>query len=505
MVDPGFYPVVQFSGYTDPLNLDEFPRKTGIMQEEASMDPTTLGVIVGNRGFFPDHLCRSGREQILRVFEEEGITPVILGPEDSTFGSVETLDEARKCAELFKTHRECIDGVLVALPNFGDERGVVNSLRMSGLDVPVLVQASPDDPGLMTIADRRDSFCGKMSVCNNLTQYGIPFSLTSLHTVDPESGSFRRDLRQFVATCRVVRGLHDIRIGVVGARPAAFNTVRFSEKILENARISIETLDLSEVFGGVDALGDNDPDVANFRQEIEGYVDTKGIPPEAITKMAKFGLVVRRWTEEQGLVATAMQCWTSMEEFFGVVPCTVMSMMSNSLLPSACETDVGGAIAMLAMQLASGQPSALVDWNNNYGDDPEKAVIFHCSNLPKEVFGPSAHMDYQPIIAGTVGKENTYGTVFGRIQPGPFTFCRVTTDDLRGTISTYVGEGELTDDPLQTFGGFGVVRIPHLQLLLQYICMGGFEHHVAVNRSEVAGAVGEAFGTYLGWEVYHHG
>lgn len=468
------------------------------------MDTTILGVIIGNRGFFPDHLCQSGREQILRVLEEEKITPVVLGPEDSTFGSVETLEDARKCAELFKAHRDCIDGVLVTLPNFGDERGVANTLRMSGLDVPVLVHAFPDDPNRMTITDRRDSFCGKISVCNNLIQYGIPFTLTSSHTVDPDSESFRRDLRQFVATCRVVRGLRGIRIGVIGARPAAFNTVRFSEKMLESAGISIETLDLSEVFGRVRALSDDDPDVAAFQQEIGVYIGTKGIPPEAITKMAKFGLVIRRWVEDNGLVATAIQCWTAMEEFLGVVPCTIMSIMSNNLLPSACETDVGGVIAMLAMQLASCQPSALVDWNNNYGDDPDKAVIFHCSNLPKDMFAVSPQMDYQAIIAGTVGKENTYGTVVGRIQPGPFTFCRVSTDDLRGTIMAYVGEGELTDDPLETFGGYGVVRIPGLQALLQYICMSGFEHHVAINRSRVAGAIAEAFSTYLGWEVYHH-
>ena len=469
------------------------------------MAATTLGIIIGNRGFFPDHLCGSAREQILRVLQEEGITPVVLGPEDSVYGTVETLEEARKCAELFKAHAECIDGVLVTLPNFGDERGVANSLRLSGLDVPVLVQAYPDDLSRMTIADRRDGFCGKMSVCNNLNQYGIPFSLTSLHTVDPDSESFRRDLRQFAATCRVVRGLHNIRIGVVGARPANFNTVRFSEKILENAGISIEPIDLSEVYGQVSALDDDDPHVATVRQEVNAYISTEGVPPEAITKMAKFGLVIRRWVEEQELVATAMQCWTSMEEYFGVVPCTIMSMMSNGLLPSACETDVGAAIGMLAMQLASGRPSATVDWNNNYGDDPEKAVIFHCSNLPVDVFTGSPHMDYQAIIAGSVGQENTYGTVCGRIQPGPFTFCRVTTDDMRGAITSYVGEGELTDDPLETFGGYGVVRIPHLQMLLQYACMTGSEHHVAINRSQVAGAVAEAFSTYLGWEVYQHG
>ena len=467
------------------------------------MQKTTLGVIIGNRGFFPDHLCESGRAEVLRVLEEEGITAVILSPEDTKFGSVETLQDAEKCAALFKQHRDEIDGVLVTLPNFGDERGVANALRMSALDVPVLVHAFPDKLGKMTLADRRDSFCGKMSVCNNLVQYGIPFSLTRLHTVAPDSEDFRRDLRQFAGTCRVVRGLRGARIGALGARPAAFITVRYSEKLLEEAGISVEVLDLSEVFGRANRLADDDKEVRSKLDEIRAYVPTKGIPPEALTKMAKFALVVQRWMDEYQLVATAVQCWTSMEEFFGVVPCTVMSMMSNALMPSACETDITGAVGMYAMTLASGRPSALVDWNNNYGDDPDMGVIFHCSNLPKAFFA-EAQMDYQAIIAGTVGKENTYGTVVGRLKSSPFTYCRVSTDDSWGVIRVYLGEGEVTNDPLETFGGYGVVRIPDLQGLLHHICENGFEHHVAINLSQTASAVREALGKYMGWDVYCH-
>ncbi len=464
---------------------------------------TTLGVIVGNRGFFPKHLCVSGREEVLRVLAEEGINAVALGPEDTPYGSVESLSDAQKCADLFKRHRDEIDGVLVTLPNFGDERAVANTLRFAGLDVPVLVHAFPDEAGKMSIADRRDSFCGKMSVCNNLTQYGIPYSLTSLHTESPSSEAFRRDLQRFAATCRVVRGLKGARIGILGARPAAFNTVRFSEKLLESSGISVETLDLFEAFGRVGRLDDADPRVKAKRDEIAAYVPTEGIPPEALVKMAKLGVVIDDWMASNALVGVAVQCWTAMEEFFGVVPCTVMSMLSNRLLPAACETDAGGLIAMYALQLASGRPSALVDWNNNYGDDPDKCVLFHCSNWPKD-FLADARMDYQAIIAGTVGRENTYGTVVGRARPAPFTYCRVATDDQWGEISSYVGQGELTDDPISTFGGVAVARIPDLQGLLRYICEMGFEHHVAVNPSLVGAAVADAFGTYLGWEVYHH-
>ncbi len=475
------------------------------------MDTVTLGVIVGNRGFFPSHLCETGRETVLNVLEKEGIKAIKLSPEDTAYGSVESLSDARKCAELFKRYREEIDGVLVTLPNFGDERAIANTLRWANLGVPVLIQAFPDDIQDMSINNRRDSFCGKMSACNNLKQYGIKYSLTSLHTVDPESENFREDLRSFASICRVVGGLKNVRFGMLGARPTAFNTVRFSEKLLENAGISVETLDLSEVYGRIDQLADRNPTVIDKLTQIKDYIPTKGIPEESLLKMAKLGVVVDAWMTDNELSASAFQCWTSLEEYFGIVPCTIMSMMSNKLMPAACETDIAGVVAMYAMALASQKPSAIVDWNNNYGDDPDKAVIFHCSNLPRDIFIDETIspedipvMDYQEIIAGTVGKENTYGTLVGRVRSSPFTYCRVSTDDLNGKIIAYVGQGELTDDPLNTFGGVGVVQVPHLQKLLHHICENGYEHHVAINLSQTSAVVQEALTKYMGWEVYHH-
>lgn len=476
------------------------------------MKPVTLGIIIGNRGFFPDHLCITGRETILKVLKEEGIEAILLDKDlTKAAGSVATNTDAQMCADLFKQNREKIDGVLITLPNFGEERPIANTLRWANLDVPVLVHAFPDTMSRMTIADRRDSFCGKMSTCNNLLQYGIKYSLTSLHTVDPESESFRKDLRKFAATCRVVKGLRGARIGAIGARPAAFNTVRYSEKLLERTGISVDTLDLSELFGRAARLKADDPKLKAKLETVSAYVPAGGVPGESLTRMAKLGVVIDNWMEENMLVASAIQCWTAMQEFYGVVPCTLMSMMSNSMVPSACETDIAGVVGMYAMTLATGKPSAIVDWNNNYADDPDKGIIFHCSNLPKDLFieesisvEDAPKMDYQAIIAGTVGKDSTYGTVVGRLKAAPFTYCRVSTDDLNGQMLAYLGEGELTDDPVSTFGGYGVVNIPRFQDLLAFICENGFEHHVAVNPARVAAALDEALSKYMGWTTYYH-
>jgi len=304
--------------------------------------------------------------------------------------------------------------------------------------------------------------------------------------------------------CRITNGLRNLRVGSIGARPAAFNTVRYSEKLLEAQGISVETVDLSEILGRIARLKDTQPSVEAKLGEIRKYVSTSGVPESALIKMAKLGAVIDGWMKSTDVKVSAVQCWTAMEEYFGVVPCTIMSMMSDNLIPSACEVDVCGTLSMHALALASETPSALLDWNNNYGDDPNKAVCFHCSNLPKHFF-QDVRMDFQEIIAGTVGKENTFGTMVGRVKSGPMSFARFSTDDTAGAMRGYVGDGAFTNDPLNTFGGAGVVEIPRLQNLLHYICENGFEHHVAANFSTVAGAVHEAAVRYLGWQMHWHG
>ena len=468
------------------------------------MSRATLAVIIGNRDFFPDRLIAESRHDILSLFRELEIEPVILDEQATKLGAVETWAHSKACAEIFRAAAGRIEGVLVTLPNFGDERGVADTLKLAGLNVPVLVQAYPDEPAQFTVERRRDAFCGKVSVCNNLRQYGIPFSLTARHTVHPLSDSFRADLLRFTSVCRVVNGLRKARLGAVGARPGAFNTTRYSEKLLQAAGITVATLDLSEVLGNAERLSEDDARVREKLEDIRGYADARAVPPHSLVRMARLGVVLSQWMQANDLHATALQCWTSIQQNYGVNPCTIMSMMSDRLMPSACEVDITGVVAMYALQLASGKPSALVDWNNNYGDDPDKCVFFHCGNWAK-AFLPDIVIRPAEILGTTLGIENTWGAVAGRSPAGPVTFARVSTDDREGKIRTYVGEGEFTDDPLATFGSRAVVHVPRLQWLMQYICRNGFEHHAAMSASHTAAAVAEAFGIYLGWDVYHHG
>lgn len=464
---------------------------------------TTLGVIIGNRDFFPDKLVAEARTEIVALFEKLNITPILLTDTDTKLGGVETFKEAQRCADLFKKHAADIQGILVVLPNFGDEKGVAETIKLANLNVPVLVQGYPDDLNKMDVVNRRDAWCGKISVCNNLYQFGIKYSLTTKHVVSPSDESFIADLKNFIAVCRVVKGMRNVRIGAVGARPGAFNTVRYSEKILQRNGISVTTVDLSEILGNANKLTADHARVKEKLEGIKAYTPTGKTPNDKLVQIAKLDVVLADFMAENALDATAIQCWTSLQQNYGCNVCTNMSMMSENMLPSACEVDVTGTLSMYAMQLASGTPSALVDWNNNYADDDSKCVLFHCGNWAKS-FLPDIQISTAPILGTSVGVENTYGALDGRTPASPLTYGRISTDDSQGIIKAYVGEGELTNDALNTFGNRAVAQINNLQGLMQYVCRNGFEHHVVMNASKTAGILKEAFDNYLGWQVYSH-
>jgi L-fucose isomerase-like protein len=466
------------------------------------MGKLTIGLIIGNRSFFPDHLCKEAREKLLK-FLSKRFEIITLGENETKFGSVENYKDAKKCAELFSKNKDKIDGIIVSLPNFGDEKAISDSIKLSGLSVPVLIHAFPDDINKMDVKNRRDSFCGKISVCNVLYQYGIKFTLTENHTEDIESEEFKNDIENFEKICRIVKGLKNLKLGAIGTRPDAFKTVRYSEKILERNGISVDVIDLSEILARISKIKDNDKKVKEEIEKFRNYTDTKGVPENSLIKFSKLKIVLEEWIRENDIKGIGFQCWTSIEENFGIVPCAVLSYLSDSLVPSACEVDITGVLSMYILQLASNLPSAIVDLNNNYKDERDKVVLFHCSNFPVSILNKSK-ISYQEIIAGSVGKENAYGSVCGIIKKSDFTYLRLSTDDNFGVIKGYTGEGEITDDKIETFGGIGVAKIKDLQKLLNFICENGFEHHTVINLSKISEPVYEALTKYKNWPIYYH-
>lgn len=465
----------------------------------------TFGLIVGTRGFFNSALAVEGRKSLIAQVEKPGFDHVILPMDATPTGAIETLDDARKCARLFNEKRDEIDGIIVSLPNFGDELGIVNALQGAKLDVPVMVQACDDDNDKVSISERRDAFCGKLSVCNNLYQYNIPFTDTTTHTCKIESEIFEKDIIKFAKICRVVKGLTNARVGAIGARPAAFQTMRASEKILQATGITVVPVDMSEILGAANKIGNDDPALKAKLDEIYGYGPiAPTVANENVVKQAKFGIASEAWINENDIDAAAFQCWTSIQENYGCATCLTMSMLSESLLPSACEVDITGAISMYALSLASGNPAALLDWNNNYGEERNKCSGVHCSNFPKSFINDVIEIESLDVLGASLGKEKCFGAVKGKVAAGPFTYFRMSTDDTRGKIKTYLGEGVFTNDPYNMDGGIAICEVDNLQGLMKYLCKNGFEHHVAMGRDHVAGILDEAITDYLDWDLYRH-
>jgi len=465
----------------------------------------SLGLIIASREFFNGTLALDARRDVIAQLDKLGIGYHILPVDATNNGTVETKEDVRKYVQLFDEHRHDIDGFVVLLPNFGDEIAVIETIQRSKLNVPVLVQASNDDLDKVDLRGRRDSFCGKLSVCNNLYQYGIDFTDTTTHTSDIASDEFAADLDRFARVCRTVKGLKNARIGSIGARTGAFQTVRFSEKILQASGVTVVTVDLSEILGAAQAINSDAPEVKAQLEKIASYGRIPAhIKQENIVKQAKLSLAVNRWIEENECDASAIQCWTSVQDNYGCATCLSMSMLSERLMPSACEVDVAGAISMYALALASGAPPALLDWNNNYGREPNKCVGTHCGNFPKSFLGVEPEISNLDVLGTTIGPEKCFGAVKGKVAPGPMTYFRISTDDRLGKVKGYVGQGAFTADPFAMDGGIAVIDLPRMRDLFTHLCRQGFEHHVAMVRGSHADVVDEAVSRYLKWDVYHH-
>lgn len=465
-----------------------------------------FGVIIGTRAYFNSDLAKDVRKQLLKTITDEGYDYIIL-PEDATptgSSSIETREDGLKCAALFRENRDRIDGIIVSLPNFGFEIGIINAISVAELNVPVLVQACDDENDKVDLDSRRDAFCGKISVCNNLYQYGIPFTDTTLHTYSVFSDLLAKDINKFAAICRVVNGLRHARIGAIGARPAGFQTVRASEKILQATGITVIPVDLSEILGAARKIENDNPALLQKIEEIKKYALVPQEYSEKLMLQAKFGLAVEQWMDANAIDAVAVQCWDSLEQNYGCAACVTMSMLGEKLIPAACEVDIAGAVSMYALTLASGRQSALLDWNNNFAEDRNKCVCTHCGNFPKSFVMNDIKLGTLGVLGRTLGKVNTFGAVYGKVKQGEFTFFRISTDDTYGRIKSYLGEGALTDDPYGMDGCIAVTKVENLQKLMKYICKNGFEHHVAMCRGNVKDILDEAISSYLKWDLYVH-
>lgn len=463
------------------------------------MPKTTFAVFFGNRGFFPASLQASARKEMAGALRKLGHKTLMLPATATRHGAVETPAEGEVYADFLRAHRGKFGGVILCLPNFGDETGAVAALADAG--VPILVQAYPDELTRMAPEVRRDAFCGKFSIMDVFCQYGLRFTALEPHTAHPSSAAFAAHVDHFDRVCRVVGGMRRMVVGAVGARTTAFKTVRIDELALQRHGITMETLDLSDVFARMKALTPGDRKVKAKAARLKAYASWQGVPAAAFDTLVRLGVALDQVVAEYRMDALAVRCWVEMQRQLGVSPCVVLSEMNDRGVPAACEVDVGNAVMMRALGLASGHVTTCLDWNNNYGDAPDKCILFHCGPVPQTMMAAKGRVADHAILANAVGKGCGYGCNVGRIAPTDMTFGSLMTED--GRLKFYLGEGRFTKDPIPAdfFGCAGVAQIANLQAALRTIGYLGHRHHTSVTPGHVAAPVAEAFERYLGYEV----
>jgi L-fucose isomerase-like protein len=460
---------------------------------------TKFAVIFGNRGFFPSSLQASARQEMLGVLKDNGHDVLVMDFNATAHGAVESPADGVKFANFLHENKGKFGGIILCLPNFGDETGAIAALKNA--DIPILIQAYPDELDKMAPALRRDAFCGKFSVMDVFKQYNLPFTALKPHVVHPQSKEFVKNLEYFDCLCRVYNGLKDTVVGAIGARTTAFKTVRIDELALQKHGITTETLDMSDIFARVSALNTDDKKVVSKAAQLKDISNWSGVPDKAFDSLSKLGVVLDNVIDEYSLDCLAIRCWIEMQQQLGVSPCVLLGLLNNKCFASACEVDIGNAITMHALSLATGKPSVCMDWNNNYGDDEDKCILFHCGSVAPSLMTCSGHVTGHAILENAVGKGCSFGCNQGTVKPMPFSYGSMLTEN--GKVCFYVGQGRITEDviPADFFGCAGVAEIENLQDKLQQIGYLGHRHHVSLSPGHVMEPVIEAFEKYLGYDV----
>jgi len=391
-----------------------------------------FALFFGNRGFFPASLQADAREEFTKVLKAAGHEIIMLDAEATRYGAVETPREGEVYANFLEHNRGKFDGVILSLPNFGDENGAVAALKEAR--VPILIQAFPDEFELMGPSSRRDAFCGKLSIMDVFFQNNIKFTLSS-------------------------------------------------------------------VFARINSLSSDSPAFKNKLEQLKVYTTWNGVPDAAIGNIARLGVALDELITEYQLDGIAIRCWVELQEQLGISPCVLLGLLNNTGIFAACEVDVMNAVAMAALSFASSRPATILDWNNNYGEDDDKCILFHCGPVPSDLMTDKGRVSDHLILANSIGKNHSFGCVVGRIAPTDFTFGGMMTDS--GRVKVYLGDGRFTEDPIPEnfFGAAGVAQIDKLQDVLLHVGVNGHRHHVSVTPGKHVAPLKEALEKYLGFDV----
>jgi len=395
---------------------------------------------------------------------------------DTKMGLVADDEDAEKIIGLFKERK--INGLLLVTLTFGDELAgarIAEEFRR----YPIMILATKEPPVLPGGFRRSDSFCGTLSLASALRRRKIPFLFGGI--VFPEDEEFVKSMDTFIRVISIYRKFIGARIGLIGPRPERFETVTFNEVAMaKKFKQRVVHITLLEVIRKASKLSDNDPRVEAIVKEVSKYADLSKISREALLKIAKLEVVLRKIVSEKKLSGLGFRCWTDIQRYYGISPCHVLGRLTQSGIMSSCEVDIYGALSMMIQYMASleSTPPFFIDWTIRHPSKPNVFLAWHCGNMPPTLCSGRCSLLYHSIMYRDVGIENAQGTFEGRLKPGVVTIVRLV--EYNGEFKLFVTKGKALEEEGPFRGSWVWVEVKDLNKIYRTLIEEGFVHHASM-------------------------
>ncbi|MEM4005513.1 MAG: hypothetical protein QXM43_07755 [Desulfurococcaceae archaeon] len=452
------------------------------------MEKIKIGFVPLHRYPFDENWARELKKKFIDTINNKfGNTVELIYPteNDTKLGLVTDDDDAEKTISLFKDKK--VNGLLLITLTFGDElAGAKVAEEFKGY--PIMIFATKEPPVLPGGFRRSDSFCGTLSLASALYRRKIPFLFGGI--VFPEDEEFAKNMNMFIRVVSIHRRFIGARIGLIGPRPERFETVTFNEAIMaEKYKQRVVHITLLEVIEEARRLPDDDPRVQSIVEEISKYADISKISREALLKLAKLEVVLRKLVDEKKLSGLGFRCWTEIQRYYGISPCHVLARLTQSGIMSSCEVDIYGALSMLIQYAASLEttPPFFIDWTIRHPTKPNVFLAWHCGNMPPAACSGRCSLLYHSIMYRDVGVECAQGTFEGRLKPGVVTITRLV--EYNGEFKLFITKGKALEEEGPFRGSWVWVEVSDLDKVYRTLIEEGFVHHASMVYGDYVEAI----------------
>lgn len=443
------------------------------------MRKVRLGFVPLHRAFFDEEWGAELRGKIIKTISEMPFVELVYPDETLTNkGLVRNEAEAEKVIQLFKSKK--VEGLLLITVTFGDElSGARIAEEFKGYPIAVIGTKEPEPlPGGVR---RSDSFCGTLSLASALYRRGIPFIFLGEFSGDEDE--FKKAIENFARVTAIVNKFIGARVGLIGPRPNSFETATFNEALMaKRFKQRVVHTSLLEVVEYARSLKDDDPEVINIIKDMEKMSDISKVPRDALLKIAKLEVAIRKVINENNLSALGIRCWTELQKYYGVSPCFILGRLTQQGIMSSCEVDIYGALTMLIQYAATLEtsPPHFTDWTIRHPKDRNVFLSQHCGNAPPilSYAPPIPILTCHWLFSRIVSAEGSWGTAESRLRPGPVTICRLVEYD--GKFKMFITRGETLDEDVPFHGSVAWIKVKDLDQVYRTLVEEGFIHHASV-------------------------